>query len=155
MTIYVCQCPHLRPASVWTAASENDVIDAIVGDTENSFDSALDAAQYDMRDAYVTDDPFDLALWIAGNEAPQATGAQRALFANREVVSDIEAVATCEGDRDDTIVYTAFDGRFTWFEDEGGWRLGNREPVEADDLAHALVDAHRAIAFERAEQIDV
>ena len=157
MTLYICRCPHLRQAEVFTASSEAEMIRLIAEEYEqqdDAFATALEASRYDMRDAYVTDDPFDLALWIAGNEAPKATGAMRVFYRDVSIRADIEAAAT-RRETDDDIVYDAFDGRFTWSINGGEWTLGNREPVEADDLAHALVAAHRAIAFESAEQVDV
>lgn len=155
MTLYICQCPHLLPAKVWTAGSEGEAIRILQDNSENEFTTAIEAASYDMREAYVTDDPLDLYLWISGNRNAQDTKARRAFFASRSIESDIEAIATLDNDSDETR-YVAFDGQFTWFDNDREWTLGNQEPVEADDLVHALCEASLVIAFrDNMEQDDV
>ena len=156
MTTYVCQIPHRLPAKVWAADSDQDVIDAIAGDLDIAFESALDAAEYDMRAAYVTHDPLDLYHWSRVDPAALATGASGAVLTNHTVRSDIEALASREDDPDDedAAVYRALDGRFVWSDAREEWRLDNQEPQEQADLALALCEAAFTLALhERLEQI--
>lgn len=143
--LYICQCPHLAPAKIWTADSEDEIIALIVGDTDNEFDSALDAARYDMRDAYITDDVFDLWLWVNGDRNAVATGAPGRFLANRSIRFEIEAMATEDPNSDD-VIYTAFDGQMRFDENEGEFTLGNQPPVEAHDLVDAMLAAALTIA---------
>lgn len=155
MTVYICQCPHNLPAKIWTANTQAEALSLIVGDTENTFDTLLDAARYDMRDAYVTDDALDLYVWASAAEAPVAIQATNQYLKNIDLKYDVEALATRKADADD-IVYTAFDGAFTYNEDEAEWRLGNQPAVEAESLFAALCEAYLAMALaNNMEQIDV
>lgn len=149
--IYICQCPHQMPAKVWTATNEADALSLMEGDADN----LADAVQDDMRDAYVTDDVVDMLLWIDSAEAPRATKARAAFNRCRDVRAAVEALAIEVEDGGDVIA-TAFDGRFTWAENECEWTLGNRPPVEADDLFSALCAAAILIGRQdRMEQSDV
>ncbi len=137
MTIYICQCPHRLPAKVWTADSEAEALATFdVADDVTLSDALAD----DMRDAYVTADPIDLLFWIEHADAPRATRARAAWFANRSIRADVEDLASPVDD-DDDIRSVAFGGRFAWSENDGEWTLDNQPPVEADDLFHALAAA--------------
>lgn len=148
MTYFVCQIPHLRPATVWAADSEQEIIDAIVGDSDNAFTDAFSAAQYDMRDAYVTTDPLDLYHWASLDQNARATFAASAVLANRDVRRAVESLAEIDDEPLDTdaTIYRSSAGRFlwggfTWNEDESEWRVGNGPWNEAPDLVAAICAA--------------
>lgn len=145
--IYICQCPHQMPAKVWTTFDQFDALSRM----DSDFDNLDDAIADDVRDAYATDDVINMLLWIDSAEAPGATKARTAFSRCREVRNAIEALAT-EVERDDDFISTAFDGRFTWSENDSEWTIDNQPPVAADDLFEALCAA--AILVGRSEQME-
>lgn len=146
MTTYICRCPHRLPATIWTADSEAQALALLNDENDGDHDDVRVAAADDMRDAYVTDDVLDLFAWIAFTPAAQESGAQRAFFTSREIRADVEALATLVDHPGDDDLYSAFEGRFIWSDDDGEWRLENQPPVEADDLFHAICDASLVLA---------
>lgn len=140
MTYYVCQIPHLRSPVIWTANSEAEIQSRIEDETDQSFASARDAAEYDIRDSYITDDVLDLLFWIEHNEAARDSRARGVFNRDRGIQRDVEALAKLHP-LADTDRYIGLVGRFIWDEGEQEWTLGNQPPVAADDLFHALCEA--------------